>query len=115
MLTLSLIILIFCKALYFINKNLSYHFYLRISSIMLLLSSILTYNSLDLKGFIGTGIGLYGGLFQVSLSNQIIELLLLIIGSIILIAWPLKLNTNNNNAITLNNELNKKDIFLNFL
>ena len=114
MLTLSLIILIFCKALYFINKNLSYHFYLRISSIMLLLSSILTYNSLDLKGFIGTGIGLYGGLFQVSLSNQIIELLLLIIGSIILIAWPLKLNTNNNNAITLNNDLNKKDVFLNY-
>ena len=114
MLTLSLIILIFCKALYFINKNLSYHFYLRISSIMLLLSSILTYNSLDLKGFIGTGIGLYGGLFQVSLSNQIIELLLLIIGSIILIAWPLKIDTNNNNSITLNNDLNKKDIYLNY-
>ena len=114
MLTLSLIILIFCKALYFINKNLSYHFYLRIYSIMLLLSSILTYNSLDLKGFIGTGIGLYGGLFQVSLSNQIIELLLLIIGSIILIAWPLKIDTNNNNSITLNNDLNKKDIYLNY-
>ena len=114
MLTLSLIILIFCKALYFINKNLSYHFYLRISSIMLLLSSILIYNSLDLKGFIGTGIGLYGGLFQVSLSNQIIELLLLIIGSIILIAWPLKIDTNNNNSITLNNDLNKKDIYLNY-
>jgi NADH-ubiquinone oxidoreductase chain 2 len=85
MLFLSIIILIICKAL--INDKLSEDFYHRISSIILLFSGLLSYNSIyNLDSF--SGIGIYSGLFNITTHSQILESFLLIIGSIILVSWP---------------------------
>jgi len=87
MLFSSILILIVAKALPLIKIS-SIHF-TRISAIILLLSGILSFNILYIQS-IGSGIGIYSGLFQITNISQTIELFLLIIGSIILIGWPTK-------------------------
>ena len=87
MLFSSILILIVAKALPLIKIS-SIHF-TRISSIILLLSGILSFNILYIQS-IGSGIGIYSGLFQITNISQTIELFLLIVGSIILIGWPTK-------------------------
>jgi hypothetical protein len=109
MIFVSLIILIICKAL--INDKLSEDFYQRISAIVLLLSAMLSYNclflKLDLTGLSSTnfsegfaavyeglnyninyysGVGIYTGLFHISIITQVLEIFLLITGFIILIS-----------------------------
>jgi len=85
MLFSSILILIVAKALPLIKIS-SIHF-TRISAIILILSGILSFNILYIQS-IGSGIGIYSGLFQITNISQTIELFLLIIGSIILIGWP---------------------------
>jgi NADH-ubiquinone oxidoreductase chain 2 len=85
MLFTSILILIVAKALPLIKIS-SIHF-TRISAIILLLSGILSFNILYIQS-IGSGIGIYSGLFQITNISQTIELFLLIIGFIILIGWP---------------------------
>nr|YP_006576302.1 NADH dehydrogenase subunit 2 [Lentinula edodes]QEN73904.1 NADH dehydrogenase subunit 2 [Lentinula edodes]UZS77545.1 NADH dehydrogenase subunit 2 [Lentinula edodes]UZS77571.1 NADH dehydrogenase subunit 2 [Lentinula edodes]UZS77594.1 NADH dehydrogenase subunit 2 [Lentinula edodes]UZS77620.1 NADH dehydrogenase subunit 2 [Lentinula edodes] len=87
MLFITLITLIICKAL--LSERLTLNFSYRITSIILLLTAILNYNTL-LNFDIVTGIGIYNGLFHITYITQIIEIFLLIIGSIILISWPFK-------------------------
>ena len=87
MLFSSILILIVAKALPLIKIS-SIHF-TRISAIILILSGILSFNILYIQS-IGSGIGIYSGLFQITNISQTIELFLLIIGSIILIGWPTK-------------------------
>jgi NADH-ubiquinone oxidoreductase chain 2 len=87
MLLSSILILIVAKALPLIKIS-SIHF-TRISAIILLLSGILSFNILYIQS-IGSGIGIYSGLFQITNISQTIELFLLIVGSIILIGWPTK-------------------------
>lgn len=87
MLFITLITLIICKAL--LNERLSLNFSYRITSIILLLTAFLNYNTL-LNFDIVTGIGIYNGLFHITYITQIIEIFLLITGSIILISWPFK-------------------------
>lgn len=88
MLILSLIILITCKALSILKHRISHNFYIRISSLILIFSSILIYNTLGLSMLYKSGIGIYGGLYHVSSITQWMELFLLIIGSLILSSWP---------------------------
>ena len=85
MLFSSILILIVAKALPLIRIS-NIHF-TRISAIILLLSGILSFNILYIQS-IGSGIGIYSGLFQITNISQTIELFLLIIGFIILIGWP---------------------------
>jgi NADH-ubiquinone oxidoreductase chain 2 len=103
MLFFSLVSLIMCKAL--INDKLSEDFYHRISAIILLFSGILTFNTIFNIGSL-SGIGLYGGLFNITTISQILESFLLIIGSIILISWPKQeeLIKEIVNPITLSNQ-----------
>jgi len=103
MLFFSLISLIMCKAL--INDKLSEDFYHRISAIILLFSGILTFNTIFNIGSL-SGIGLYGGLFNITTISQVLESFLLIIGSIILISWPKQeeLIKEIVNPITLSNQ-----------
>ena len=83
MLFLSLITLIMCKAL--LNDKLVIEFYHRISAIILFFSALLTINSiLDIGSL--SGIGIYGGLFNISTISQILESFLLIIASLILVS-----------------------------
>jgi NADH-ubiquinone oxidoreductase chain 2 len=101
MLFITLITLIICKAL--LNERLSQNFSYRITSIILLLTAYLNYNTL-LNFDIITGIGIYNGLFHITYITQIIEIFLLIIGSIILISWPYK-NELITEILPLNKEI----------
>ena len=87
MLFSSILILIVAKALPLIKIS-SIHF-TRISAIILILSGILSFNILYIQS-IGSGIGIYSGLFQITNISQTIELFFLLIGSMILIGWPTK-------------------------
>ena len=55
----------------------------RITSIILLFSAALSFNSLHMQA-IGSGLGLYSGLFHVTTVTQFMEIFLYIIGAIIL-------------------------------
>ena len=92
MLVISLLILLVSNSLTLIKKNINSIFLSRITSISLLYSVILTYNGLYFQS-IGKGIGIFNGLFQITISTQIIEMLIFLIGAIILLGWPL-LNLN---------------------
>ena len=87
----SILILIVAKALPFIQKQISSIHFTRISAIILLISGLLSLNILYIQS-IGSGIGIYSGLFQITNISQTIEFFLLITGSLILIGWPLKQN-----------------------
>jgi NADH-ubiquinone oxidoreductase chain 2 len=83
----SILILIVAKALPSINRNLSSIYFTRISSIIFLYAGVLSLNTLYIQS-IGSGIGIYSGLFQITQVSVLIESFLLIIGSLILISWP---------------------------
>jgi len=59
--------------------------YNRISAIILLYAGALAFNAYNIQS-IGSGIGIYSGLFQVTLISQFIDTFLLVIGSLILVA-----------------------------
>ena len=90
MLVISLLILLVSNSLAFIKKNINSISINRIASITLIYSAILSYNSLYFQS-IGKGIGIFNGLFQITISTQIIEILIFSIGAIILLAWPFTL------------------------
>jgi NADH-ubiquinone oxidoreductase chain 2 len=87
MITISILTLIVAKALPALNTHLSSIHFTRITSIVFLFSGALSLNSLNLES-LGSGIGLYSGLFQVTSITQTIELFIFIIGGAILIGWP---------------------------
>ncbi len=88
MIFISILTLIVAKALPSFNSNLSPIYFTRISAIIFLYAGALSFNSLYIQS-IGSGIGIYSGLFHVTQVSALIETFLLIIGSLILIAWPL--------------------------
>lgn len=88
MIFLSILILIVAKALPSFNNNISSISFTRISAIIFLYSGILSINSLYIQS-IGSGIGIYSGLFHITQISQLIEFFILIIGCLILIGWPL--------------------------
>jgi NADH-ubiquinone oxidoreductase chain 2 len=89
MIFISILILIVAIALPSFNKHLSPILFSRISPIIFLYAGALSFNALYIQS-IGSGIGIYSGLFHVTFVSQLLEVFLFIIGSLILIAWPLK-------------------------
>nr|YP_010192412.1 NADH dehydrogenase subunit 2 [Amanita sinensis]QZN08149.1 NADH dehydrogenase subunit 2 [Amanita sinensis] len=94
MIFISILTLIVAKALPFLNIKLSPVYFTRISAIIFLYAGALSFNTLYIQS-IGSGIGIYSGLFHITQVSQLIEVFLLVIGSLILIAWPLMQNTGN--------------------
>jgi NADH-ubiquinone oxidoreductase chain 2 len=94
MIFISILTLIVAKALPSLNIKLSPVYFTRISAIIFLYAGALSFNTLYIQS-IGSGIGIYSGLFHVTQVSQLIEVFLLVIGSLILIAWPLIQNTGN--------------------
>ena len=87
MIFISILTLIVAKALPVLNTNISsVHFY-RITSIVFIITGFITINSLYLET-IGTGIGIYSGLFHVTQITQFIETFFYIIVGLVLIGWP---------------------------
>jgi len=89
----SILILIVAIALPSINNNLNSNTYVRISSIVLLYSALLSINAINVPE-LGQGIVIFNGLFQVTLISQIMDCFIFLIGSLILISWPIINNTN---------------------
>jgi NADH-ubiquinone oxidoreductase chain 2 len=105
-------ILIVAIALPSINRNISPNLYLRISSLLLLYTGALAFNAFYIQS-IGSGIGIYSGLFQITLFTQLFDIVIVLTGSVILIAWPLinhkfidnnlELNEAGKNILSINN------------
>lgn len=109
---ISIMILIVAIALPSINRNISPNLYLRISSLLLLYTGALAFNAFYIQS-IGSGIGIYSGLFQITLFTQLFDIVIVLTGSVILIAWPLinhkfidnnlELNDVGHNILSINN------------
>jgi NADH-ubiquinone oxidoreductase chain 2 len=91
MIFISILILIVAIALPSLNKQLSPILFSRISTLIFLYAGALSFNALYIQS-IGSGIGIYCGLFHVTYLSQLLEVFFFIIGSLILIAWPIKYN-----------------------
>lgn len=112
MMFISIMILIVAIALPSINRNISPNLYLRISSLLLLYTGVLIFNTFYIQS-IGSGIGIYNGLFQITLFTQLFDIVIVLTGSVILIAWPLinhkfiennlELNEKSHNILSINN------------
>jgi NADH-ubiquinone oxidoreductase chain 2 len=90
------------KALPLLNKQISSIHFTRIASIIFIYTGAITFNCLYIQS-IGSGIGIYSGLFHITQISQLIEIFLFIIGGLILIGWPqvLPLNPINKNISDL--------------
>jgi NADH-ubiquinone oxidoreductase chain 2 len=100
MIFISILILIVAIALPSFNKQVSPILFTRISSIIFIYAGALSFNALYIQS-IGSGIGIYSGLFHVTVISQLLEVFLFLIGSLILISWPIIIN--NNNILRINN------------
>jgi NADH-ubiquinone oxidoreductase chain 2 len=103
MISISILILLVAKALPFISSHVSNIYFTRISTMVFIYAGVLSFNTFYIQS-IGSGIGIYSGLFHITNISVLIEFFLLLIGSIILIAWPLYNKTsfsiiNNNKEI----------------
>ena len=118
---ISIMILIVAMSLPSINRNISSNLFLRISSLLLLYTGALNFNAFYIQS-IGSGIGIYSGLFQITLFTQLFDIIIVLTGSVILIAWPLKnfkfidnnfnLNEEYSNILSINNYRKKYSIIV---
>jgi NADH-ubiquinone oxidoreductase chain 2 len=67
------------------NISISPNLYLRISTLLLLYTGALTLNAFYIQS-IGSGIGIYSGFFQITLFTQLFDIIIILTGSVILIA-----------------------------
>jgi NADH-ubiquinone oxidoreductase chain 2 len=88
MIFLSILIIIVAIALPSIKSHLSSNIITRISAIVFIYSGVLSLNALHIHT-IGSGIGIYSGLFHVTIVSQTLDAFLLIMAGSILVAWPL--------------------------
>jgi NADH-ubiquinone oxidoreductase chain 2 len=77
----------------------------RMSSIILIYAGALSLNALYIQS-IGSGIGIYSGLFHVTFISQLLDIFIYIIGAAILLARPLVINYTNNSNILINSYKN---------
>jgi len=113
MIFLSILILIVAIALPSINNNINSNTYIRISSIILLYSGLLALNAINIPA-LGSGIGIFSGLFHVTFISQLTDFFIFLIGSLILIAWPIINNKKYNQKLFSNrliNKINKINIY----
>src|SRR5579859_1834210 len=105
MIFISLLILIVAIALPSFQIKLSPILFTRLSSIIFIYAGALSFNALYIES-IGSGLGIYSGLFHVTVTSQIMDTFLLLIASVILVAWPI---INNSNLSVKNNTVNIKN------
>jgi NADH-ubiquinone oxidoreductase chain 2 len=86
MIFISIITLIAAKALPLFKKISSIHIS-RIASIIFIYTGASSFNCFYIQS-IGSGIGIYSGLFHITPISQLMEIFLFFIGGCILIGWP---------------------------
>jgi NADH-ubiquinone oxidoreductase chain 2 len=107
MIFISLLILIVAIALPSFQIKLSPILFTRISSIIFIYAGALSFNALYIES-IGSGLGIYSGLFHVTVTSQIMDTFLLLVASLILVAWPIINNSNlsvKNETVNITNKL----------
>ena len=87
MVILTIFILIISLSLPFIKNNITSSLVRRVSAISFLCTGVLVFNTLHIQ-LIGSGIGLYSGLFQVNILTNTISLFLVLVSATILLIWP---------------------------
>jgi NADH-ubiquinone oxidoreductase chain 2 len=87
MLFISILLLIMVMAIPSLKTQISPILFQRLSSIILIYAGALSLNALYIQS-IGSGIGIYSGLFHVTFISQVLDIFIFIIGAIILIARP---------------------------
>src|SRR5882724_292677 len=87
MLFISILLLIMVMAIPSLKTKISPILFQRLSSIILIYAGALSLNALYIQS-IGSGIGIYSGLFHVTFISQVLDIFIFIIGAIILIARP---------------------------
>lgn len=102
MIFLSILILIVAIALPSFKQQLSSLMVTRISAIIFIYAGALSFNGLYIQS-IGSGIGIYSGLFHVTIISQFLDGILLFLGAFILMAWPLISSTYYNTVVSLSN------------
>lgn len=109
MIFISILILLVAKALPFISSHISNIYFTRISTMVFIYAGVLSFNTFYIQS-IGSGIGIYSGLFHITNISVLIEFFLLLIGSIILIAWPLynKTTTSDLSNLSLKKKNNRE-------
>ena len=101
MIFISILILIVAMAIPSINKQISPILFTRITSIVFIYAGALAFNAFYIQS-IGSGIGIYSGLFHVTAVSQLLDTFIFIIASIVLISWPSVTHSISNIATTLN-------------
>jgi NADH-ubiquinone oxidoreductase chain 2 len=86
MLFITIISLIVAKALTALNTQITSSQFTRITTISLIFSGLISLNCLNLET-IGSGIGIYSGLFHITQISQIFEIFIYLIGGFILMGW----------------------------
>ena len=104
MIFISIITLIVAKALPLFKKISSIHIS-RIASIIFIYTGASSFNCFYIQS-IGSGIGIYSGLFHITPISQLMEIFLFFIGGCILIGWPLY-NYNYNYKSKTNSKVRK--------
>ena len=100
MLLISIFILIKAIALNYKHVLNSYLF-IRIGFIIFALTGAISFNTLYLNN-IGTGMGIYSGLFQITTLTQFFDLFISVVGCLIFLSWPISKNTSNNTIEGIN-------------
>ena len=100
MIFISILILLVAIALPSSQKAISSQFITRISAIIFIYSGALSLNALNIQS-IGSGIGIYSGLFHVTIISQLLDGFLLILSALILIAWPLITTSYSNKVLNI--------------
>lgn len=106
MITISILILIVAIAIPSFNTHLSSILLTRLTTIILFYSGALALNAFYIQS-IGSGIGVYSGLFHVTTISQQLDIIIFLIGGLILLPRPgiveyIKINsnlTNKNNTV----------------
>jgi NADH-ubiquinone oxidoreductase chain 2 len=105
MIFISIITLIAAKALPVFKKISSIHIS-RIASIIFIYTGAISFNCFYIQS-IGSGIGIYSGLFHITPISQLMEIFLFFIGGCILIGWPqvVQSDTSTNSGCVFNGPL----------
>jgi len=101
MLFITIISLIVAKALPVLNTQITSSQFTRITTISLIFSGLISLNCLNLET-IGSGIGIYSGLFHITQISQIFEIFIYLIGGFILMGWHQPSLANHSSPFSLN-------------
>jgi len=109
MLFISILLLIMVMAIPSLKTQISPILFQRLSSIILIYAGALSLNALYIQS-IGSGIGIYSGLFHVTFISQLLDIFIYIIGAAILIARPLPIFVNYTNSSIIEENSYKNSI-----